>query len=197
MLGEFKEYSDRDHAYYADGRERISVTQVLDKCGLISQFCRDEEAAKRGNMVHKLTAADDQQRLDFRKVPVVYRGYLTAWRQFRKDVKFVPELIEHRIDDSTYGYAGRLDRFGNGIVLDIKTSIQGTVADYVRYQLVAYAHALHANQVLKRLAVALRPNGRYNCKAFPVHEFIADRAQWFSYLKQAKEQKENGRNAVN
>jgi hypothetical protein len=53
----YLEYSDREHRYFADGKELRSVTQVLDAAGLISQFCKDDEAAARGTEVHRLCAS--------------------------------------------------------------------------------------------------------------------------------------------
>jgi hypothetical protein len=197
----FLEYSDRDHKYYADGRLRLSVTQILNKAGMISEYCRDAEAQWRGSEVHELCAVDDDPLspgVDLRKVDPRLRGYIRAWRLYRRDSGFMCEAggIERRVDAQGHGYAGRLDRVGfrptsdplkfQQVILDIKTSKTGTVADYVRYQLVAYAWAYKPGHIFERIAVALRPDGQYRCKVFPMHEFQADLAKWFSILNSVK-----------
>lgn len=187
------EYSDKHHKYYADGREMISVTQVLNAAGLVNKFCMQEEAAWRGSEVHRLCAEDDGQGLDLRKVPKQFRGYLRAWRQYRIDSGFSPVLIEQRIDDHRNGYAGRLDRVGYrhgqaiSTVLDIKTTKTGAIADYVRFQLVAYGHALRPNHLFERIAVALKPNGTYNVKVFGQLDFKNDLVKFLEMLRTVKE----------
>jgi hypothetical protein len=189
----YLEYSDREHRYFADGKELRSVTQVLDAAGLISQFCKDDEAAARGTEVHRLCALDDEHRLDLRTVPVQLRGYLRAWRKYRQDTGFKPYLIEHRVDCLEYGYSGRFDRLGYtpggiGTVLDIKTSKSGAVPAYARLQLVAYGLAYDHRRVFERTAVSLRPGGKYNCRNYSIADYFIDRAEWLSILKTTKEQ---------
>lgn len=192
----YLEYSDREHRYFADGREMPSVTQVLDAAGLISQFCKDDEAAARGTEVHRLTAFDDVKPLDLRTVPTGLRGYLRAWRKYRRDTGFTPYLIERRVDSREHGYSGRFDRLGYtpgslGIVLDIKTSKTGAVPEYARLQLVAYGLAYDPTRIFERIAVSLRPNGSYNTKPYPITAYFIDRAEWLSILENVKE-KNNG-----
>lgn len=190
----FLEYSEPEHAYYNSGRQLPSVTTVLDRAGLISQFCKDDEAAARGTEVHRLCAKYDidYSRLDMRTVPKDLRGYVDAWIQYRRDTGFIPALIEHRVDSLEHGYAGRLDRVGvsNGnkllTMLDIKTAKSGAIADYVRLQLVAYAVALEPDKVFHRVCVSLRPDGRYNTKPYPIPTFYADRAEWLGILRKVK-----------
>lgn len=196
----FLEYSDAEHRYFTNGKEMPSVTQILDAAGLISPFCRDEEARYRGSKVHEFCAVDDVTRLDFRKVPVDLRGYLRAWRRYRLDTGFTPHLIEHRVDCSNYGYAGRFDRFGVipgkalPVLLDIKTSKTGAIAGYVRLQLAAYSLAFSANKVFYRTAVSLMPNGRYSSMTYPVATHSSDRAEWLQILRQTQEKTNGHRN---
>ncbi len=191
------EYSDKRHKYYADGRELISVTQVLSEAGLVSTFCMQEEAAWRGSEVHRLCAEDDNDGVDLRKVPKQFRGYLRAWRKYRQDSGFEPVLIEQRIDDHRNGYAGRLDRVGYrrgqsiSTILDIKTTKSGAIADYVRFQLVAYGNALKPNHMFERIAVALKPNGTYNVKVYRQEDFRADLVRFLEMLRMVKENKKN------
>lgn len=192
------EYSDRQHRYFADGREILSVTQILNKAGLVSQYCMDEEARWRGSEVHRLCAIDDDSTgIDLRTVDKRLRGYIRAWRQYRSDSGFIPTSIEHRIDDHVNGYSGRLDRVGfrptldplyfQDAIVDLKTSKSGSVADYVRYQLVAYVHALRPKHYFERIAVALKPDGTYRCKVYSQQDFQTDLARWLQILRTVKE----------
>lgn len=191
------EYSEERHAYYVDGKEYISVTTVLDLAGFVSPFARDEEARNRGIAVHSLSALDDLgQNKDLRKVPAHLRGYLRAWRKYRQDSGFIPERIEERVDDHKNGYAGRMDRFGfrptrdplkfEQVVLDIKTSTSGAIADYTKFQLAAYGNAIDPGKVFARTAVSLRPNGTYNCRNFDMNDYLRDVAEFLQILKRVK-----------
>lgn len=190
----FLEYSDAEHRYFADGKEMPSVTTILDAAGLISSFCKDEEARYRGSKVHEFTATDDVAPLDLRKVPVDLRGYLKAWRAYRLVSGFMPALIEHRVDSIQYGYSGRFDRLGirNGqpllTLLDIKTSKTGAIAQYVRFQLAAYALAHDPHKVFDRMAVSLKPDGTYNCHCYTAGSYLADRAEWLQILGKVKQE---------
>lgn len=185
----FLEYNDAGHDYYVDGERYPSVTQILESAGLVSPYCKDVEAAWRGSEVHRYCAMDDADGINLLQVYKEWRGYIKAWRQWKKDVAFVPTLIETRVDQLQYKYSGRLDRVGhrNGrtltTLLDIKTSGTGAVADYVRYQLVAYAFALRPNHVFERMAVALRPDGRYNVKTFSMTDFNQDLARFLEMAR--------------
>jgi hypothetical protein len=193
----FLEYSGSEHRYFADGRELPSVTQILDAAGMVSPFCKDEEARSRGSQVHEFCAIDDVTPLDLRKVPASLRGYLKAWRRYRIDTGFMPTLIEHRVDSLAVGYSGRFDRLGTMpgqtilTLLDIKTSKTGTIADYVRLQLAAYAMAYQDTTVFDRKTVSLMPNGRYNTKTYGFSSHFSDRAEWLEILRNYKE-KNNG-----
>lgn len=189
----FLEYSDGEHRYFADGRELLSVTTILDLAGLVSPYCKDEEARYRGSRVHEFTAADDVSPLDLRTVPQHLRGYLRAWRRFRSDVGFEPMLIEHRVDDVVNGYSGRFDRFGRckghtlPTLLDIKTSNSGAVPAYSRLQLTAYSLAFNPKKIFFRRVVVLRPDGRYNTDGYKLETFLQDKAEWLAILKSVKE----------
>lgn len=189
LVEPFLEIDDVAHKYYNDGRELPSVTTILDRAGLISDFSKDDEARRRGALVHDFTANDDITRLDLRSVPSGLRGYVRAWRKFREQVGFIPILIEHRVDSVKYGYAGRFDRYGvrDGqplrVLLDIKTSIAGVVPDYTRLQLAAYALAFNEKAVFERVAVALMPTGKFNVKTYPASQHFLDRAEWLGLLQ--------------
>lgn len=197
----FLEYSHEAHAYYVNGRELPSVTTILDRAGLISQFCKNDVAAARGTEVHRLCALDDAvpggHDLDLRKVPTGLRGYILAWRRYRTDAGFIPAMIEQRVDSIEHGYSGRLDRVGvrRGqtllTLLDIKTAKSGAIADYVRLQTAAYALALDPEKVFERACISLRPDGRYNSLHYPAWKHHADRAEWLGIVRKVKSEEDN------
>jgi hypothetical protein len=195
----YLEYSDKHHKYWNDGREIPSVTQILNRAGLVSPFAMDGEAQWRGSEVHRLCAEEDLSGIstDLRTIDPRLRGFIRAWRLYRQESGFLPVEIEKRIDDPSSQYSGRLDRAGirsglNGetvsMIIDLKTSKAGSVADYVRYQLVAYAHAFQPGHIFERVAVALKPDGRYNCRVYPTTDFQTDLHKWFHIVRSVKEQ---------
>lgn len=191
MSEPFLEYDDSRHEYFLNGRRMVSVTTVLDRADLISSFSKQDAARERGQTVHALTARDDAERLDLRKVPKDLRGYLLAWRAYRRATGFKPSLIEHRVDSPEHGFSGRFDRFGVrgvglDILLDIKTAVSGAIPDYSRLQLAAYCLAFNPDKVYERVTVALRPDGRYNSKPWPTADHYTDRAEWLKILKQVQ-----------
>jgi hypothetical protein len=195
MTTPYLEYSDADHAYFADGIQLPSVTQILDRAGFISDFAkRDAQACWRGTAVHQICADDDLgNRIDFRKMPLELRNYVRGWRRFRAETGFECYEVERRVDSVKNGYSGRLDRLGAlpgqslAVVLDIKTAKSGSVADYVRYQLAAYAHGYEPGKVFNRVGVALKPDGTYRCKIFPVTDFHIDLNEFLRMTREFKE----------
>jgi hypothetical protein len=199
----FLEYSDREHRYFADGREFRSVTQILNAAGLISPYCRDEEARDRGVDVHALTALDDglEIPLDLRRVPPRLRGYLKAWRQYRADTGFTPTMIEYRVDCLEFRYSGRFDRLGTfpgqslPTIIDLKTAKSGAVPKYARLQLVAYGYALDPKKLFGRITVSLRPDGRYNSQPYPIADYQSDKAEWLQMVRNTEEGKNGHSNS--
>lgn len=207
----FREYSDRDHAYFADGREYRSVTRILDAGGLISPYCRDEEARDRGVDVHELTAREDLRRaftssvaselfIDLRTVRKALRGYVRGWRKYRLDSGFNPTLIEQRVDCDALRYSGRFDRLGTfpgqklRTIIDIKTAKSGAIPKSARLQLVAYGYALDPNEIFGRITVSLKPDGSYNSMPYPIESYQSDRAEWLQLVRTTEEQKNSGHN---
>lgn len=194
----YLEYSDHLHRYYVSGREIPSVTQILNRAGLVSQYCIDGEAQWRGSEVHRLCAEEDAngEQLDLRRIDPRLRGYIRGWRLYKQESGFLSVAIEERVDDPGGQYCGRLDRAGVRMdakgetipmIVDLKTSKTGSVADYVRYQLVAYAAAFQPGHIFERVAVALKPDGRYNCRVYSTKDFQTDLHKWFHILGSVKE----------
>ncbi|HOD97842.1 MAG TPA: hypothetical protein PLT63_03610 [Syntrophales bacterium] len=101
---------ESDGHRYGNGLE--SVTQILKAEQLIDTRFYDDWSRDRGSMIHLATHYDDMGELDEETLDPVIRPYLEAWRKFRKESGFVPEVIEVPMMSINYRYAGTPDRIG-------------------------------------------------------------------------------------
>lgn len=172
-------FEESGHIYRVDGIVVPSVTQVLADVGIIDYSripAEDRERyLQRGKDVHIATHYDDEGDLDEAAFNEDLRGYLEAWRRFRAETGFVPELIEYRGFHSVYRYAGTLDRTGDWrgrkILLDMKT---GNAAAFVELQLAAYAAFFKSPAAFHRIGVEVHDDGTYRIQEFPCKDFWAD-----------------------
>jgi hypothetical protein len=189
-------FDPEKHEYRLNGLIVPSVTQILDFVG-ISDFsgipAETLEYAKiRGTMVHRATALDDEGSLDEESIDPVIVPYVEAWRKFKKELSFVPVLIERMVYHPVFGYCGTLDRTGNieedyfsEVIIDIKT---GTVCvGSVGPQTAAYEEALRnelGGKKRRRYAVKLFDTGEYrlipctNTLDFEVFKNAASCVNW-------------------
>lgn len=166
------EFNTERHEYRVDGAIVPSVTRIISP--LYNFDMVGEEllrlAAERGSAVHKATELFDRDDLDEESLDPQLVPYLEAWKRFRAETGFVPELIERQVYDSIHGYAGTLDRVAllgrTRAVVDIKTG--SSLHPAVGVQLAAYQAALGKEgiQALGRYAVQLRPNGTYRLEQY-------------------------------
>jgi hypothetical protein len=194
------------HSYHVGGRQAVSVTRVLEHSGLVdaSHYATGgEDFLERGRVVHEATAeycekrflatsnrqrttADQKLAKLLEKLPERWRGFLTAWVRFLDETGFVSEAVERRVHCDDPLYAGTMDRLGQfpgfrlKTVLDIKNHNTGSVAQSVKYQLVAYGHALDPKRLFDRVGVALHPDGTYKLTRFKIGTYIED-CQTFLY----------------
>ena len=182
------EFDEAAHTYKVEGRELISVTQVLDECGLVSPFCKGEEYRTRGQAVHMACQFSDEGELDWETVRPEWIGYVQAWEKFKNETGFQVLLSEHKVAHLTYGYAGRLDRQGifnakkRDTIVDIKT---GAIQPETALQLAAYGEAYLPGKLWDRVAVGLKPDGNYSLKVYPPAEFQADLHDFLACLRVA------------
>lgn len=177
------------HIYTVDGIQVPSVTEVLSDVGIIDYShlpdATREMALDRGRAVHLATQFDDEGDLDEASIPEAHRGYLEAWRRFRRECRFHPELIEHRGFHPVHKYAGTLDRTGNlggnvvNCLLDIKTN---DAQEWVRYQLAAYAAFFDSPRKYIRMSVELHADGSYRLKEFACRHWQSDMNVFVSAL---------------
>jgi hypothetical protein len=167
------------HRYYLGGAPVVNVTRILEGAGLINYSFlgeRREVYLARGRAVHDATACDDEGRLAEDAVPLSIRGYVESWRRFKCHYRFVPTLIEHRIFNPHYGYAGTLDRTGyvrdgSEWILDLKS---GVAPDAVCTQLAAYAACLPHPRARRRRCVELHEDGSYRVIPFETGDYVRD-----------------------
>jgi len=183
------------HSYVkvSNGKKLSSVTQILSTSGLVdsSFYSSGTTYLDRGTMLHEATAKMDAgEKVDLRKIPKKYRGFLDAWKLFRKETGFTPTLIEHAVAHLketctqcgiVHEYSGTLDRLGYFTlkdklitILDLKNHNSGRVGDWVRFQLVGYGHALCAGKMYNRVGVALHPDGTYKMTTFKISTWMQD-----------------------
>jgi len=170
-----------NHTYHNLLNERlVSNTEILEDIGFSDYSHVPEQyripALERGTAVHKATALLDQRRSWTRHGIYRYvRGYVEAWRKFKKDFKFKPDLIEKPLYDPVYKVATTPDRWGDSIhgliTVQIKT---GKVEDWVGLQLSFEERCiqlyLEGSPIIqssdKRFAVELRSDGTYKERRF-------------------------------
>lgn len=174
------EFDAATHTYSVDGLVVPSVTQVLEACGVVDYSylppATRAMALGRGSAVHSATQYDDEGDLDEALLDDELRPYLEAWRRFRRDTGFTPDLIEHRGFHPQYRYAGTLDRrggFPNGTraIVDLKTN---SSEGWVRMQLAAYAAFFPDPRAFRRICVEVHKDATYRAIEFPSADYTAD-----------------------
>lgn len=171
-------FDEASHTYRWNGEKVASVTQILQDVGLIDYsslpLSLREMALERGRTVHTVTHWDDEGDLDESSVDPQIVPYLAAWRRFRMDTGFVPELIEHRAYSPEFGYAGTLDRAGRfpggrKALIDLKNSL---VPEFARYQLAAYSKLLPESRAWQHIAVELHADETYRAVHIPASDWV-------------------------
>jgi hypothetical protein len=168
---------DDSHVYRLDGRRLHGVTDVLDAVGLISDFAKNDIAARRGSMVHLACHYLAEERLDWTTVDEQIVAYVRAFEKFLHDTNFEVWKVETQLYDEELGFAGTFDLYGYcpamGIsVLDIKTGIK---ARYHGPQLAAYQHLIrnkHWKFPDHRAVIRLRADATYTLDPYK------DRNDW-------------------
>jgi hypothetical protein len=189
------------HHYFLNGRRIPGVTEVLTYGGLLDYdfLSREHRAAclARGQAVHRLTQLNDEDRLVESNVPPELAGYLESWRRFRLDYQFRPTLIERRVYNRQFNFAGCLDRTGQirggaQVLLDLKTN---TAPDAVPIQLSAYGSTLAHPRAWHRWCVQLCGNGRYKVTAFKLCDFQRDFDAFLAMLAAYRRRRNDGNDA--
>lgn len=161
-------YNDDEHRYWIDGKEALSVTQLLKLNGIAPDLGSfyTEESRKRGTAVHlaaELISKGVQDLEDYEDSP--YYLWIKGFCQFREDYSLKPLAIEKMVGNATWLVAGRFDLAGmvKGIetLIDLKT---GSKMRHHGVQLAGYNLLDGGNRVRPRavLQVSNKPSkGRY------------------------------------
>jgi len=181
-------FDPKTHTYAIGGRELISVTTILEEAGLYVLPHVTEEmlnwAQDRGTKIHEACRFLDERDLDWDSLDPMISGYVLAYQEFKKDTGFTPKLSEHKVHDTVFGIAGRLDRFGfiqdRGVMADIKT---GAVPRSTGLQLVAYGYMHDPNKIFYRMAVQLKINGTYKVTDYPISDYQRDLDTFLSAVR--------------
>lgn len=130
----------------------------------------------RGRAIHEATALYDSGELEEASIDPRISGFLTAWKNWRRDTGAIPRSIEYEVESASTGYRGRFDRLmekctqampGGLLLLDIKTNeyAEATRLQTMAY-LLAYRELTGSKARIKRGVVALHPDGRYTAEVF-------------------------------
>ncbi|TSA55669.1 hypothetical protein D4R42_05225 [bacterium] len=184
-------FDEVNHIYTVNGKIWPSVTKQLEELQISCyDFC-DEEAMFRGSQVHKATEYFDQNRMDESTIPDDWLGYYQAYTQFRADKPWEIIALEQKALNPILQYTGTLDRvFFDGhryILLDIKT---GGLAEWVKYQLAAYACFYVNPCAFTRVSLQLKANGKYSLQTY---NDTADIMDWQTMARFHQIMKEMGR----
>jgi hypothetical protein len=155
------DFNPEGHLYTVEGQRKVSVTQALS---LVDDRWKDPFFLRRGSIVHKVTELYDLDQLDESTVDDQIQGYFTAYKTFLLDTGFKPRLIEHRMYDPKWQFAGTLDREGDlfkcAAIIDLKS---GAPAKVDPLQGAAYWH-LYGSPIHKVFDLYLREDGTYKLK---------------------------------
>ena len=174
------QFEEEGHVYQWDGKVVPSVTQIIEPLSLYAGIPQDilDNAARRGQYVHKLCELDMAGMLDEDDVDEANAGYLTAWRTFMGTAGFEPYLNEIRMYHEKLGYAGTPDlvmlKKGKPALIDIKCT--SSFIPTVGPQTAAYSellHACHGIQPWRRYCLRLMNNGMFELKALENQSDIA------------------------
>ena len=143
----------------------ISVTEILKSEGFIDGTWFTEYSRTRGSYIHKAVHLYDIGDLDEENLDPVLVPYLDAWKRFLLESKLEVVDSEVRLTSETYQLTGKPDKVGLlnkcPTILDNKS---GAIAPWTGLQLSFYE--LLKGSPYKRIAVRLKPDGKYSLTEF-------------------------------
>lgn len=171
---------DPDTHTYTIGDERLpSVTQVIDRVGLIPSSQKNSDAAHRGKMVHLAARYLFEHRLDWSSVASPIAGYVCSLDKWISATGFSARECEGRGWHRVHRYAGQWDVVGKmeygEVLIDIKT---GAPAKWHGLQTAAYVEI--TGRALKRGSLYLQQDG--SIAKFVAHKDEADFARFLACL---------------
>jgi hypothetical protein len=180
-------FQEEGHIYRdTAGQPILSVTQVLDSCGIIDYPDEAKEAmtwkSDLGKAVHtacEFIDTPDKGELDWGNVDSRCVPYILAYETFCEEANFTATHVELagavRLPQGPTAFT--LDRIGMmggfSAIVDLKCTTQ--IEKSCQVQLAGYEDCILAlgykpegSPTFKRLAVQLKPDGKYKC--YPYHD---------------------------
>ena len=154
-------YDESGKAYWRGER----VPRTTEICAILApRWPVDEYYKNKGRLIHLITELEDRNELNESSVDPALKGYLDAYRRFKRESGWVTMGQEMSFFHRGYKYCGRADRTGLfegrhwDWVIDIKSG-QPNEAD--TFQAPAYMFGLRNNgtEVQKCGDLYLRKNG--------------------------------------
>jgi hypothetical protein len=155
------------HAYYLDGRQIPSITQMLQLTGWVDDTYYTEASRIRGTAVHDLCTEFDLGALDPAESESRYKGWLLAYQAAMRMLRPSWELIEIPAVHPLHKFGGRPDRKGRVFKLHTIAEIKSGVREKAhKIQLALQAILLSAEHPLpaehyQRLALYVQQNGKF------------------------------------
>ncbi len=170
------QFEESTHTYTRNGVVIPGVTETLQSAGIIDTTWFTESAAWKGSRIHLACQFDDEGDIEESEFTEEELGYLEAWRKFKEKNKVDFTAIERPMGNDDY--SGTPDRIvvieksrksPTEAILDLKT---GAIQPWVALQLAAYSELFIG--IFCRIAVRLKPDGKYIVQEFPIHERRGD-----------------------
>lgn len=158
-----------DHKYYHGERRLVSVSEVLDDSGLRDVSYYKSTNLVLGEMVHRMMALYELNRLNEDTLDPELRPYLDSWKKVEAVIPFICDDTEVMLSDLIHGFAGRPDWIGARCYLEDHDSCHcvidwktGAKQRWHDYQLAAYSQLVYglAGAWPLRIAVYLQSDGR-------------------------------------
>lgn len=161
----------KTHIYTVDGIRKPGITEIIKSAGLVDDRWYTDYSAERGSAAHKACHFFDENDLDESSVDPAILPYLEAWKKFRAESGFSPEIIEEPLYSEAFQFAGTPDRAGilNGdiVIPEIKTGLISVVTGIQLAAQQILLEEVKGIRVKKRFAVQLTSRGTYKLTQFP------------------------------
>lgn len=165
-------FDEANHAYTVNGVRVPSVTQIIREVFQLQGWGYNQDAADRGEAVHKLCqliSEGDHGLLESDRVHPELRGYGRAWYNCCLELEYVSHWWEKPLA-SKLGYAGRLDTggvMGSSHIPTLGDVKSGQRPIWVGVQLGLYDYLYRENfpdaPRMQRRAFQLEKDGSYTC----------------------------------
>lgn len=159
--GETLIFDEAAHAYTIDGESCPGTHALMERHGIVKPMNQySAPYAMRGSRVDVMTSLDDEGDLDEASVDGSERGYLDAWRLFKKEHGVEILSIQQLVGSAYYWFATSIDRVAMigdmKVNINIKTGHQYPKPHAIQCHLEGLLHPAE-----RFLAVYLDPAGTY------------------------------------